>query len=96
MVQESPTRNAAWVSSGDIPTAISIGTMIGESSAHFADAEPISRLTAAVRTIIPMMVASPGSAIAFRPSAPASATSVPMLESLKALINIAQKKAITI
>jgi hypothetical protein len=44
-VVESPMRYAACVSSGARPTCISIGTKIGASSAHFAEADPISRLT---------------------------------------------------
>ncbi|MND07274.1 hypothetical protein D3C83_291500 [compost metagenome] len=55
-VGESPTRNAACVNSGERPSCISIGTKIGASSAHIADADPISKLIVAVSRMMPTIV----------------------------------------
>ena len=63
---ESPTRYAACVKSGEIPSCINIGTKIGANSAHFADEDPTNRLTNAVKKIMPTTVTPLGSDKAFR------------------------------
>src|SRR5688572_2487025 len=78
-----------------MPSCISIGTKIGASSAHFADAEPMSRLTSAVRKMIPTMVTWPGRASALSAPAPFSASSAPMFDWPKAAMKSAAKKAST-
>jgi hypothetical protein len=88
-------RYAACVSSGAMPTCISIGTRIGASSAHFADADPTSRLTNAVTSTAPTIVTWPGIARAFRNAAPCRATSAPMFDCANAAVNCAAKNAIT-
>src|SRR5215213_1350089 len=52
LVVESPTRNAACVHSGEMPSGISIGTRIGAMNAHFADADPIIRSRTTVNITI--------------------------------------------
>lgn len=93
---ESPTRYAACVKSGEIPSCISIGTKIGPNSAHFAELDPTNRFTNAVKKIIPTTVTELGRAIAFNSCAPSIASNAPRFDLLNAAINNAQKNAITI
>ena len=94
-VVESPTRYAAWVNSGERPSCMSIGTKIGASRAHLADAEPMSRLTVAVSRMIPKIVTCPGRAIALSRSAPLSAIRAPRFDCPNAAMKSAAKNAMT-
>lgn len=49
-------RNAAWVSSGEMPTAISIGTNTGARIAHLDNAEVMIRFRQAVSRMMPNTV----------------------------------------
>ena len=73
-----------------------MGTNTGLINAHFADAEPTSRLTKALRKIIPTTVTCEGNCKLWRKAAPFRAVMAPMFDWAKASINKAQKKAITI
>ena len=42
LVVESPIRYAAWLTSGEIPNCINIGTKIGAIIAHFAESAAIT------------------------------------------------------
>ena len=95
LVEESPTRYAAWVNSGEIPSCISMGTKMGAMINHFAEAEPTNRLTKAVRPMIPTTVSWAGKAIAPSQPAPDMASNRPILELLKAAMNWAAKNAMT-
>ena len=92
MTAESLTRNAAWVSSGAMPTDMSIGTKIGARMDHFADADVMSRLRRATKTMTPKIVICGGRARDFRNSAPDTAMRAPRLEAPKAYMNWAAKK----
>ncbi len=94
-VLESPIRNAACVSSGEYPNCINIGTKIGPSNAHLADAEPISRFTTAVNPMIPRIVTPPGNPKCSNPRAPFTAINAPKFESRNAAVNCAAQNAIT-
>ena len=87
MTAESLTRKATCVSSGAIPTAISIGTNIGARIAHFAEAEVIIRLSRATKTIIPKTVTCGGKFNDFKNSAPDTAISAPMFDAPNAYRN---------
>ncbi len=50
LVTLSPILYAAWVASGEIPDSMNMGMNTGATSAHIADALPISRLMTAVST----------------------------------------------
>ena len=84
LVLESPIRYAAWAKSGDMPSCINMGMKIGANKAHFADADPTNRLMNPVKMMIPAMVTPPGSAIAFKNSAPLTANKMPKLDWPKA------------
>ena len=43
LVQLSPIRYATWVSSGEIPNVINMGTNTGAKIAYFAEAEVMNR-----------------------------------------------------
>ena len=68
-----------------------MGTKIGASRPHLAEAEPTSRLTAAVRKVMPTSMAPSGRPEAFRASAPSSATRMPMFDWLNAAMKMAQQ-----
>ena len=95
LVAESPTRNAAWVRSGEMPTCISIGTNTGAISPHFAEAEPMNRLTSPTMRMTPHTVSGPGIAKARSKSAPLMDSNTPKLDSPKSQMNWAQKNANT-
>ena len=84
LVELSPTRYAACVRSGETPSCISIGTMMAPMSAHFAEAEPMSRFTVAVSRMMPVSVTPSGSAASRSAFAPFSASSAPRFDWPKA------------
>ena len=92
LTAESLTRNAACVSSGAMPTAMSIGTKIGARMAHFADAEVMMRFSIPTKRMMPKIVTCGGSASDFRNSAPAMAISAPMPDAPNTYMNCAAKK----
>lgn len=95
-IAESLTRNAACVNSGEIPTAISIGTNTGAIIAHFDVAEVIIIFKIAVNRITPKTVIPDGISSVRNNSAPESANNVPKLECWNEYKNWAAKKAKTI
>ena len=72
-----------------------MGTKIGASSAHLADADPTNRLMKPVSTMMPVMVTGAGMAIACSMAAPFRAINTPRLDSLKAKMNCAIKNMMT-
>ena len=68
------------MSSGDIPTAISIGTNIGANIAHFDKAEVINKFNIAVSKVMPTIVILGDIFNDFKNSAPDMAINVPTLE----------------
>ncbi len=94
-VLESPTRYAACVRSGEMPSVISIGTKIGASKPHLPLAEPTKMLTNAVSSTMPTISSAVGRPIAFRTSAPEMAIRVPRFDTEKAMTNCAMKNMMT-
>ena len=78
-----------------MPSPISIGTKMLESSAHLAEAEPTNRFTTAVSSTMPTTVTWAGRLRSRRKLAPLSAISRPTLELLNAAMNWAAKNAMT-
>ena len=72
-----------------------MGTRIGASSAHLAEAEPTKRLTTPVIRITPTTVTKAGSAAALSSAAPSSAISAPRLERPNSAMNSEAKNAMT-
>ena len=67
-VIESPTRYAACVSSGLMPTCMNIGTKTGAKNAYFADIEPMNRFPiATTATKVTIRTGAGRSARASRP-----------------------------
>ena len=75
---ESDTRKAAWVSSGEMPSIISIGTKMVERIAHLEVAEVMRRLSMPVKMMMPSSEPADGMPRSLRNSAPEMASSVPM------------------
>lgn len=84
---ESDTLKAAWVSSGEIPNIISIGTKMVDKIAHFEVAEVIKIFKHAVNRIIPNRVIPDGRPNSFKNSAPEFANSEPMPDTLNTYKN---------
>src|SRR5690625_824784 len=95
LVNESPTRYAACVSSGENPSNINIGTNIGASTAHLADTLPTNRLTNPVTITNPMTSGRPVKPIACNPLAPLIATMLPRFDQLKSAMKCAAANAST-
>ena len=92
MTAESEIRKATCVSSGAMPTLMSMGTKIGARMDHLADADVMSRFKMATKTMMPKTVICGGRAKDFRNSAPAMAMRAPRFEAPKAYMNWAAKK----
>ncbi len=78
-----------------MPTLINIGTRIGASSAHFADADGTRKSMAAVSSTMPRIVTAGGIAADRSVSAPWRAMRAPMFESANAFVKSAAKKTMT-
>ncbi len=80
LVLESPMRYATWVSSGERPSRINMGTKIGAMIAHFALSTAIKMLMKAVRMMKQITSGSPTKPMSLRKFAPDTEMMVPRLE----------------
>ena len=80
MVLESPILYAAWVSSGERPRRMNMGTKIGAMMAHLAESTAMKILIPAVSRIKQTIKGSPVSPTDWRKSAPLTEIMVPRLE----------------
>ncbi|SUC46483.1 Uncharacterised protein [Providencia stuartii] len=92
-IAESLTRKAAWVSSGEMPTAINIGTSTGAMIAHLDVAEVIIIFNIAVSRMTPKTVNPEGISRVRSNSAPDNANNVPRFECWNEYKNCAAKES---
>ena len=77
LVDESAILYAIWLSSGESPIFMNIGTKIGAMIAHLAEADPINRLMKADRMIKRITNGTPVNFIDSKNSAPFTDRIVP-------------------
>ena len=93
---ESPIRNSIWVTSGEKPTYMNIGTTIGAISAHWAEPEVMKRFTSATRITKAPKSSSGGRSAFCSSSEPLMAVQEPRLEAVNQARNCDTAKNSTI